>query len=125
MTESLLSGWRFRSVIWSVLLAASGYLAFAVWSGWAEVADAVTRVGVLGLGVTLALSLVNYGLRFLRWQGCLAALGHPVPWKPGLQIYLAGFALTSTPGKNGEALRGVLLRPRGVPYPMSFAAFFS
>ena len=71
------------------------------------------------------MSLLNYGLRFLRWQTYLKALGHFVPWQPSLQIYLAGFALTTTPGKAGEALRGVLLKRWGVPYPQSFAAFFS
>ncbi|PTT73851.1 TIGR00374 family protein, partial [Pseudomonas sp. HMWF007] len=65
------------------------------------------------------------GLRFLRWQVYLNALRHPLPWWPSLKIYLSGFALTTTPGKAGEALRGVLLKRWDVPYPHSFAALFS
>lgn len=121
----LLSGWRYRAVIWSVLLAAVGYLGFALWSGWQEVLSAVAKVGFLGVVIALLLSMVNYGLRFIRWQMYLRAMGHPVPWWPSLKIYLAGFALTTTPGKAGEALRGVLLKAWGVPYPTSFAAFLS
>lgn len=121
----LLGGWRYRAVIWSVLLAALGYLGFALWSGWQEVVGAVAKVGVVGLAIALLLSLVNYGLRFVRWQWYLDAMAHPMPWRPSLKIYLAGFALTTTPGKAGEALRGVLLKRWAVPYPTSLAAFLS
>ncbi|WP_349572505.1 lysylphosphatidylglycerol synthase transmembrane domain-containing protein [Azotobacter salinestris] len=126
MSEALyLSGWRYRAVILSVVGAALGYLGFSLWAGWQAVGSAVARVGMGGIALALLLSLVNYGLRFLRWQSYLRAFGHAVPWRPSLRIYLAGFALTTTPGKAGEALRGLLLKPWGVPYPQSFAAFFS
>lgn len=126
MTEALyLSGWRYRAVILSVVISALGYLGFSLWGGWQEVSSAVGKVGVIGVCIALLMSLVNYGLRFLRWQSYLKVLGHQVPWQPSLKIYLAGFALTTTPGKAGEALRGVLLKRWGVPYPQSFAAFFS
>jgi uncharacterized protein (TIRG00374 family) len=125
MGGELLSGWRYRAVAWSVLLAAVGYLGFVLWSGWRDVAIAVAKVGILGVGVVLSLSLVNYGLRFVRWQLYLSAMDHPVPNWHSLQIYLAGFTLTTTPGKAGEALRGVLLKRVGVPYPMSLAALLS
>lgn len=121
----LLSGWRYRAVIWSVLLAAAGYQGFALWSGWGDVVKAVAQVGVGGVVIALLLSLANYGLRFIRWQAYLQAMKHPVPWWPSLKIYLAGFALTTTPGKAGEALRGVLLKRWAVPYPTSLAAFLS
>jgi uncharacterized protein (TIRG00374 family) len=48
-----------------------------------------------------------------------------VSWLPSLRIYLSGFALTTTPGKAGEAFRGVLLKQRNVPFPTTFAAFVS
>lgn len=121
----LLGGWRYRAVVWSVLLAVLGYLGFALWSGWHEVASAVAKVGVFGLAIALLLSLVNYGLRFVRWQWYLSSMAHPMPWRPSWKIYLAGFALTTTPGKAGEALRGVLLKRWAVPYPTSLAAFLS
>ncbi|PTN33199.1 lysylphosphatidylglycerol synthase transmembrane domain-containing protein [Desulfonatronum sp. SC1] len=123
--DPVFSGWRFRAVVISALLAALGYLAFAVYSGWREVGTAIAQVGVVGLVIVLSLSLLNYGLRFLRWQLYLQTLGHCIPWCRSLQIYLAGFALTTTPGKAGEAFRGVLLKRLRVPYPDSFAAFLS
>lgn len=120
-----LSGWRYRAAILSVVVSGLGYLAFSLWGGWQDVSNAVTRVGIGGIAIALLMSLANYGLRFLRWQAYLKVLEHPVPWLPSLRIYLAGFALTTTPGKAGEALRGVLLKPWAVPYSKSFAAFFS
>lgn len=123
--SAILSGWRFRAAMISVALAAAAYLCFALWSGWQDVLTAVVKVGALGVLVALSLSLVNYCLRFIRWQAFLRAMGHPVPWQPSLSIYLAGFALTTTPGKAGEALRGVLLKRWGLPYSKSFAAFLS
>ena len=122
---SHLSGWRYRAVVLSVVGSALGYLGFSLWGGWQAVGAAVSEVGLVGIVIALFMSSVNYGLRFVRWQTYLRVLGHPMPWRPSLNIYLAGFALTTTPGKAGEALRGVLLKRWGVPYPLSFAAFFS
>lgn len=120
-----LSGWRYRAVVLSVVASALGYLGFSLWGGWRAVGAAVSEVGLTGIAIALLMSSINYGLRFVRWQSYLKVLGHPMPWRPSLNIYLAGFALTTTPGKAGEALRGVLLKRWGVPYPQSFAAFFS
>lgn len=126
MSEGVyLSGWRYRAVILSVVFSALGYLGFSLWGGWQDVSSAIGKVGALGFTIAMLMSLANYGLRFLRWQGYLKAFGHVVPWKASLQIYLSGFALTITPGKAGEALRGVLLKHWGMPYSQSFAAFFS
>lgn len=120
-----LEGWRLRAVIFSVMAATVGYLVFALWGGWQDVLRALVSIGTLGALIALAMSLVNYSLRFGRWQLYLGQLGHPVPWRPSLRIYLSGFALTTTPGKAGEVFRGVLLKQRGVPFPASFAAFLS
>jgi uncharacterized membrane protein YbhN (UPF0104 family) len=114
-----------RALILSVAAAAAGYLAFSLWGGWAQVGQALAQVGWAGLAVLLALSLVNYGLRFVRWQLYLAALGHPQSWRASLRIYLAGFALTTTPGKAGEALRSLFLKHRGMPVGRSLAALIS
>jgi uncharacterized protein (TIRG00374 family) len=114
-----------RAVIWCVALAAIGYVGLSLWAGWREVVAAVMQIGPLVLLGLLALSLVNYLLRFFRWGRYLALLGTPVPWRINLDIYFAGFALTTSPGKLGETLRSVLLKPHGVPAPESLAAFFA
>lgn len=120
-----LDGWRLRALILSIVVATGGYLAFSLWGGWQEVIEAFVHIGLLGTLIALALSLVNYGLRFIRWQIYLNKLGHSIAWLPSLRIYLSGFALTTTPGKAGEAFRGVLLKQREVPFPATFAALIS
>lgn len=121
----LLNSWRFKSVFITILISIIGYFLFTLWGGWDNVVAAVTQVGILGISLALGLSLLNYSLRFLRWQLFLKTLGHPIPWRPSLRIYMSGFSLTTTPGKAGEALRGVFLKDYGVPFRKSFGAFFA
>lgn len=120
-----MTGWRLRALIISIAVAMSGYLAFSLWGGWHDVVAAFVEIGLLGTLLALGMSLVNYGLRFFRWQLYLTRLGHRLHWRPSLRIYLSGFALTTTPGKAGEAFRGVILSKHGVPFSLSFAAFIS
>ena len=125
MTFSTLPKLPLRAVFWSVALAALGYLGLSLWAGWREVLAAVVAVGpgvLLGL---LALSLFNYLLRFVRWGRYLALLDAKVPWRINLPVYFSGFALTTSPGKVGEMLRSVLLKPHGVAPLASVAAFFA
>ena len=114
-----------RAVFWSVALAALGYLGLSLWAGWRDVVAAVVQVGPFVLTGLLVLSLVNYLLRFLRWARYLALLNAPVAWRLNLDAYFCGFALTTSPGKVGEMLRSVLLKPHGVPSAASVAAFFA
>jgi uncharacterized protein (TIRG00374 family) len=117
--------WRYRALYISVGLTAIGYLALSAWAGWRELLHAVASVGVVGTAVALGLSLVNYVLRFVRWNNYLRIFGHAVPSWQSLRIYMAGFALTTTPAKAGEVVRSVFLKRYGVTYSESLAAFFA
>ena len=77
------------------------------------------------MAIALFLSLVNYGLRFLRWQKFLALLGHRIYWAESLRIYIGGFGFTILPAKVGETIRSVFLKQHGVSYPESLAAYVS
>lgn len=114
-----------RTLSLSVVLAVAGYALFTLWGGWREVYASLRLVGVQTVVVLLLLSLVNYGVRFARWHGYLRRFGHRVPRIFHLHAYLTGFALTTTPGKAGEALRGLFLKPLGVPYTQSVGALFA
>lgn len=121
----LLSGWRFHALVITMTLSVFGYALFTFWGGWRDVAAATMEVGFKGIAIALFLSLVNYAVRFCRWQTYLHVLGYPIPLIPSFRIYLAGFALTATPGKAGEALRSIFLHDYGMPYRQSFGAFFA
>lgn len=114
-----------RGLAISAGLAGAAYLGFSIWAGWSEVTRAFAAIGFAGIAAALMLSLLNYGIRFIRWQMYLKALGHPQPVGPSAVIYLSGFAMTTTPGKAGELLRSVFLEQRGMSYVRSTAAFVS
>jgi uncharacterized protein (TIRG00374 family) len=71
--------------------------------------SALSPLTLLGL---LGLSLVNYVSRGLRWLLFSRRLGVIVPPGRNLLIFVAGFALTTTPGKVGEGFRLWLIERR-------------
>lgn len=101
-----------------MLILAAG----VAWAGGREVWAALGRIGPWSLLGLLALALVNYLARGVRWHRFSRHLGLPVPaWRSGL-YYVAGFAMTPTPGKLGEALRLWLLeRCHGCRYERTAA----
>ncbi len=110
-----------RSGMLLAVLAGGAYLAFSLSLHPQQVQLGLERLGITGIAAILGLSLLNYLLRFLRWHWYLTRLGHRLPLMRHALIYLSGFALTVSPGKAGEALRGLYLRPWGVHYARSFA----
>jgi uncharacterized membrane protein YbhN (UPF0104 family) len=122
--EPLAAKWV-RAIAVSTAIAAALYLGAVLWAGHASVAAAIRLVGVDAVTAVLGLSLVNYGLRFVRWHYYIRWLGGRISLGNDLRIYVGGFALTTTPGKAGEMARSVWLRPYGVPATMSLAAFFA
>ncbi len=113
-----------RALTLSIGLAALLYLGFVLFADREAVFAALRRVGLPVLVAIFTLSLVNYLLRFWRWQRYVAAFGHVLPWRRHFLYYLAGFTLTVTPGKAGEAVRSLYLHQYGVTYAQSLAALF-
>jgi uncharacterized membrane protein YbhN (UPF0104 family) len=85
--------------------------------GSAELLAYVHRLTPELLLALLALSLVNYGLRAWRWDVFARQRRVRIPFLRHALYYVAGFALTVTPGKLGELLRLWLMREgEGQPY---------
>ncbi|MCC8994997.1 MAG: flippase-like domain-containing protein [Candidatus Contendobacter sp.] len=113
-----------RALTLSMGLAALLYLGVVLFADWEAVLAAWWRIDWPVLVAIFALSLVNYLLRFWRWQRYITAFGHVLPWRRHFLYYLAGFTLTVTPGKAGEAVRSLYLHQYGVSYAQSLAALF-
>jgi uncharacterized protein (TIRG00374 family) len=62
------------------------------------------------LPVIVAATLVNYALRFAKWQLYLRRLDIPLRVGQSLLVFLAGFTMSITPGKLGELLKAFLVR---------------
>ncbi|MBI1422582.1 MAG: flippase-like domain-containing protein [Gammaproteobacteria bacterium] len=114
-----------RAIILSLSLVALVYLLVVLVTGADAAWQVFSRLGPADWLLLLSCSFGNYLLRFVRWQYFLRRAGWRLPLRLHLAYYLAGFALTTTPGKAGETIRSVLLRPHGIPYPTSLACFFS
>jgi len=87
------------------------YIGVSVWVGVGKVGEALRQFQWRFAALACVLAAANYGVRFLRWQYYLRKVGVTnVRTADSLQVFLAGFALTVTPGKLGEAIKAVLLR---------------
>jgi uncharacterized membrane protein YbhN (UPF0104 family) len=104
-------------------LAATAYAVALALFGDSNPLATVQRLGSwVGLQV-LALCLLNYLLRGLRWRLWMAQYGRPLGLLEGLRLYLAGYTFTPTPGNIGEAARGLLLARNPLSTAQSLSIF--
>ncbi len=96
--------------------AALGLLALVGLVLWADARELAAQLASFPLRVlppVLALSLLNYLLRFLRWELYLRRLDVALPRRQSLAVFLVGFLLSVTPGKAGELGKAWLVRELG------------
>ncbi|MFO1057663.1 MAG: lysylphosphatidylglycerol synthase transmembrane domain-containing protein [Dongiaceae bacterium] len=98
------------AVVGTAVLFVAGTALLSVLAG--DVAGKLALLSPATLLGLLGLSLVNYLSRGLRWLIFSRRLGVVVPAWRNLLIFVAGFALTTTPGKVGEGLRLWLIERR-------------
>lgn len=97
------------------------FLAFGLWADVGRLGDAASRFAWAWMLPVLALSLANYGLRFLRWHLYLRAARIDVPTGFSAGVFASGLAMSITPGKLGEILKTALLKDgAGVSAARSF-----
>ncbi len=104
-------------------LVATAYAAALAFFGEASPAAALTGLFSLTGLAAAALCLLNYLLRGLRWRGWMAHYQRPLGVLEGLRLYVAGYALTPTPGNVGEAVRGLWLVRQPLSTAQSLAIF--
>jgi uncharacterized protein (TIRG00374 family) len=102
---------RFRRWLAIFLAVASfAYVLFALWSGFRKTADSLIGFPWLWYIPVLALTLVNYGMRYYKWTWLLRQLGVVVPVRGNIGAFVAGLAMVITPGKAGEVLKPYLVK---------------
>jgi len=88
-----------------VVLVLAGLIGLAVATGWEDTMAALKGLSFIEIAALLALSLVNYGLRGLRWHLFANRLGLPTHLTQNMRHFLGGFAMSVTPGRIGELVR--------------------
>jgi uncharacterized membrane protein YbhN (UPF0104 family) len=119
------SGWQ-TGLLGALAGGAALYLGLTLWSGAGQILRGLRAVSPLTLIGLLLLVFAGYLVRFGRWHWYLRRLGHAVPARTNLRVFLSSFALTATPGKAGESVKAyVLRRSHGVPASQSLAGLFA
>lgn len=62
------------------------------------------------LPAMMTLSFLNYIIRYVKWQYYLKRIDVHLSHSESFSVFLAGFTLTTTPGKIGEAVKGFFIR---------------
>jgi uncharacterized protein (TIRG00374 family) len=91
-------------------LVIGGLISLAAATGWQETMAQISRLTTLQIGLLLALSLVNYGFRGLRWHLFARRLGLSTHITQDLRHFIGGFAMSVTPGRVSELVRMRWLR---------------
>jgi len=115
-------GSRDRLIVAVLLVAlAVGLVGLARSAQWDDILSALARLGWHEIAILLALSLVNYVLRSVRWHLFAHSLGFTTPAALNASHYLGGFAMSVTPGRVGEFVRiRWLARDAGVTLDRAF-----
>jgi uncharacterized membrane protein YbhN (UPF0104 family) len=106
------------------------YACVVIYFGWDALREQLSRFP-RGLLVPIGLlSLVNYALRFWRWQVYLRSVGAVLPLRDSLGLYFASYVMVLTPGKVGEVFKAGVLREqyglalsRGLPLVLAERIF--
>jgi len=102
-----------RRLLVPALLAVLALVGLTLFADARQLAAALARFDLALLAPVLGLSLVNYALRFVRWELYLRHLGVHLPLGTSLAVLLVGFLLSVTPGKAGELGKAWLVRELG------------
>jgi uncharacterized protein (TIRG00374 family) len=108
---------RFRTwVVWAIVAGMVLYLGGSLWAGAEAVGSELAGFAWWMAVPVLGLTLVNYGLRFVKWHALMRLLGVEIGWREDLRIFIAGLSMVISPAKAGEVLKPWLVSKRtGVP----------
>jgi uncharacterized protein (TIRG00374 family) len=99
-----------RQLILVTLIGVVIFAAFSIYADVDKLGDRLSAFAPLAIVLALLLALGNYVVRFVRWEIYLRVVGARAPLGTSLLVFVAGFALSVTPGKLGELIKAILLK---------------
>jgi uncharacterized protein (TIRG00374 family) len=99
-----------RKLLWGLFLGIGVGFILALWGDFGELRRHLTAFPWQLAPSLVGLTLINYTLRFGKWQYYLRTIGVTVPRGRSLGIFLAAFPMVLTPGKVGELVKSYLLK---------------
>jgi len=106
-----------RRLVYGLLFGFLVFLALVLIGDLRQVSHQVLSFRWSYFPLVIALTLVNYLLRFIKWNFYLGQVGvKDFSHLESARLFVAGFPLAVTPGKVGEALKGFWLKQKtGIP----------
>lgn len=99
-----------RNFLITLAAAALIYLALTIYADYNSVIHAFSIFKWRYLPVILALSLLNYYSRFIKWDYYLKLLNIKMKYRDSLAIFMSGLVMSVTPGKMGEVLKSYFVK---------------
>lgn len=106
-----------RRLVYGLLFGFLVFLALVLIGDLRQVSHQVLAFRWSYFPLVITLTLVNYLLRFIKWNFYLGQVGvKDFSRLESARLFVAGFPLAVTPGKVGEALKGFWLKQKtGIP----------
>ena len=98
-----------RRWIWIAIIVVIGVAAIIMVGDVSELGERLVGFGWWAFLACLGLALLNYVIRFLRWQLYLRYQNVKVPLSSSALVFGAGLSLSITPAKLGELVKSYLL----------------
>lgn len=99
-----------RKVGLIILLAVAIYLVMGIYADFGELASAIEGFHLVLLPAILALTTINYILRFFKWDFFLKRADVSLSLKNNAFVFSSGLSMVITPGKLGEIWKGWLIK---------------
>ena len=115
-----------RFIRWFIIAIASGsflYVLGSVWVGFENMKEELQNFQWIYFLYALLLTLLNYGLRFVKWHYYIRRLQVDISIKENAWNFVAGLSMAISPGKAGEVLKSYVIRERtGTPMAQTIPA---
>ena len=99
-----------KKILLSLVIAGLLYLAFTVYADFNDLFKSFEKFNWFLLIPLLFLSLLNYLVRFYKWDYYLSKININIKKIDSLSIFLSGLIMSVTPGKMGELLKAFLTK---------------
>lgn len=93
-----------------IIFAGLLYLAFSVYSDFEKLLESFRSFNFILLPLVLFLSLLNYLVRFFKWNYYLRIINVQLAKRDSIIVFLSGFLMSITPGKLGELFKSYLIK---------------
>jgi len=101
-----------RRIVITVLGGIIVYVALSFYADFSAVVNTLAGFRWHLVPVVLALTLLNYLLRFVKWHYYLHVIDVSIGARESLVIFLSGLSMSVTPAKMGEVFKSYLLKRR-------------